>query len=786
MAVVPVLLNIGQSNAGSRPDYATWKERNPGLNVDFYQLSSDFGTGAYNDTMTMPGTWPARHQTIALKGSAIPAIKYLTFFNPGATGLGYTQYPHLAIVEDFSLISGATGLQLNNVWQYNPTGKTIVRTRTQTTHTITAWGGFGADGNKIVVSPAFDPPPNIGEQIEYRVFSGAVSPDTSTVKLDMRFGGNYGNGTWEGSLAGMRLRCVGGTNVGVSRSCDALTLNVSTIVEITTTTAWPSLPQAGDEYVIEPHPLPSGAPVPFKKWGYFLPWSPIEGKSLQAPIAITSFASVPFPGVFAIGFDNSGGYLAINDICVVRATTATGYDGEYRVVEATALGVIVAGTFTSTDTGSIRRIGKTNPYPPGFSYPNHHDQPPLYQPFKWDSFMYGPAAAYESQRAAFHITMASRLNEYLGKTIYVASLAIDGSALGHNELSPVSTISAIGWFDPRQQNYWAPGESNNAYARLLDVLDALKDALALQGDTADIVGITWVQGESDAGALDTANNYGTALRGFKAAVRQAIADRGLCSGDASEIPWLHPQVKDIPFWPYADTVNAAIDQAVELDQYSATVDTDDLTVLPEPNGAVHYDGTSATTLAIRLFDAWREIVESSTVYDDGVVVEDGTGLSTANSYATVAFCNTYFANQGGVLSWTNATASARDTALRRATFWIDQTYGDRFVGLRSVNTQALEWPRSFAYDRQGEDITGVPLALQRATAEIARRYLEDSTQFFADTAAASNILQDSVSVGPISISKTYAGTKDTAKKFVVVDRLFQVAGLIESGGWARR
>ena len=80
----------------------------------------------------------------------------------------------------------------------------------------------------------------------------------------------------------------------------------------------------------------------------------------------------------------------------------------------------------------------------------------------------------------------------------------------------------------------------------------------------------------------------------------------------------------------------------------------------------------------------------------------------------------------------------------------------------------------------------MPLALQRATAEIARRYLEDSAQFFADTAAASNVLEDSVSVGPISISKTYAGTKDTAKKFVVVDRLFQVAGLIESGGWARR
>lgn len=122
----------------------------------------------------------------------------------------------------------------------------------------------------------------------------------------------------------------------------------------------------------------------------------------------------------------------------------------------------------------------------------------------------------------------------------------------------------------------------------------------------------------------------------------------------------------------------------------------------------------------------------------------------------------------------------------QATFWIDQSYGDRFVGYRQVNAQALEFPRSLAYDRQGYEIEGVPVALQRATAEIARRYLEDSTQFLADTAAGSNVVADSITVGPISINKTYGGGKDTAKKFVIVDRLFKVAGLIDNSIWADR
>lgn len=794
MAVVPVLLNLGQSNAGPQPDFESWAVVNGGLNITLNELSSPHFTGGYDDLWDMPGTWPSRLQKAALKGSAVQSLRYLTFFNPVATGLGYTQYPHKAVVQDIiAQTSLATSLQIDKVWQYDPTGRTVYRSRTGTTHTIDVWGGppigSAVTANQIIVSPAFDPPPTLGEQIEYRLYSGANSADKSTVLLDMRYGGNYGDGTWRGSLAGLRLRAISGQNSGDSRNIDTLTLNASVIVELSVTEQWQHIPQAGDEYVCEPIPLPSGASVPFRKFGLFLPWSPLEGEALEAGRAVSQVADTGIAGTSAIGFDNSGlGASVVGDF--VQFTAAAGqptdYNGMHKVLAATTLGVVIGVTFTSTATGTIYRVGKKNPYPPGFSFPNHHDQPPIYQPFRAPSIMFGLGSKYGTPRAAFHITMANRLQERLGKTIYVASCAIGGATMAHNELSPVSTIDAVGWFDPRQQNYWTPGEDNAAWARVLDVLDTINEALSLEGHTGEIVAVTFPQGESDAGSLEGAAKYAAGIKGFKAQLRQAIKARNLFAGDAEDIPFLQPKVRNFSPWVYASTVNAAIQQETVEDIKSATCEVDDLAVLTELPASVHYTGTAATTLANRLFAAWEAITYRGDEYEDAIVAEDGTGLSTANSYVTQSFVNTYLANAGNNATWTAATQKQRDVAMMQATQWIDMVYGTRFAGYRSSNTQALEFPRSLAYDAQGYAIEGIPLALKRATAEMARRWLEDASQFNPDVAAGSNVTQDTVSVGPISISKTYAGGKDGERRFKIVDRLFQVAGLIDTGGWAKR
>lgn len=171
-----------------------------------------------------------------------------------------------------------------------------------------------------------------------------------------------------------------------------------------------------------------------------------------------------------------------------------------------------------------------------------------------------------------------------------------------------------------------------------------------------------------------------------------------------------------------------------------------------------------------------------------LIVETGAGLATANSYATAAEATAYFDALSTATAWSNATTDNKEKALRMATQWLDTTYGQVWIGTRESSTQALDWPRVYAYDAAGELIADVvPLRLKAATAELAVKYLQDPTSFQPDvTAGDGGVLEESVTVGPISTTTRFAGTKTTETEFTKVTSLLASAGLIETGGWARR
>jgi len=108
------------------------------------------------------------------------------------------------------------------------------------------------------------------------------------------------------------------------------------------------------------------------------------------------------------------------------------------------------------------------------------------------------------------------------------------------------------------------------------------------------------------------------------------------------------------------------------------------------------------------------------------VTEDGTGLSTSNSYVSVAEADAYFLD--ATILWVG-TNGAKEKALVRATRTIDLMGGNRFLGIKLVETQALAWPRDEAYDRDGIELTGIPVYLKRAVYEAALQelILEGST-----------------------------------------------------------
>ena len=100
-----------------------------------------------------------------------------------------------------------------------------------------------------------------------------------------------------------------------------------------------------------------------------------------------------------------------------------------------------------------------------------------------------------------------------------------------------------------------------------------------------------------------------------------------------------------------------------------------------------------------------------------LIVEDGTGLSTAESYISVADADTYIAAyRGANATWDAAADATKEVAARQATKYLDGT--NAWKGQKEFSTQALGWPRVYAYDETGTAYDGIPTALEQATAEV--------------------------------------------------------------------
>lgn len=99
-----------------------------------------------------------------------------------------------------------------------------------------------------------------------------------------------------------------------------------------------------------------------------------------------------------------------------------------------------------------------------------------------------------------------------------------------------------------------------------------------------------------------------------------------------------------------------------------------------------------------------------------IEVEDGTGKSTAISYATAAEFVTYHTARG------NTTIAEADTdqieaALVKAADYMEQKYRMLWRGSRATTTQRLSWPRRGVpvpdfFDPFFRDLSNVPLSFQ--------------------------------------------------------------------------
>lgn len=157
-----------------------------------------------------------------------------------------------------------------------------------------------------------------------------------------------------------------------------------------------------------------------------------------------------------------------------------------------------------------------------------------------------------------------------------------------------------------------------------------------------------------------------------------------------------------------------------------------------------------------------------------LVVEDGSGKSNAQSYISVADAETYHSEHEDPTTWRNALDADRERALKLATQYIDSKFQYRWLGIKTDSSQALDWPRTGAVDPNGYYIEAdaVPQALKDATAELAERYLADSTTGLTpDETTAGSIRREKIKAGAVEYEVEYSGGRSEQTYYTLVERI---------------
>lgn len=157
-----------------------------------------------------------------------------------------------------------------------------------------------------------------------------------------------------------------------------------------------------------------------------------------------------------------------------------------------------------------------------------------------------------------------------------------------------------------------------------------------------------------------------------------------------------------------------------------------------------------------------------------LIVENGSGLASAESYISVADADTYHANRGNE-DWAALTTTEKEQLLRAATDYMVAVYRLRWDGYRYVNTQALDWPRIYVPVRdicsvnafpQYVDFDVVPVQVQNACAEFA---LKANSETLLDDQSQVTIRER---VGPIEVE--YDKFSPQSKRYLQIESTLSI------------
>lgn len=153
-----------------------------------------------------------------------------------------------------------------------------------------------------------------------------------------------------------------------------------------------------------------------------------------------------------------------------------------------------------------------------------------------------------------------------------------------------------------------------------------------------------------------------------------------------------------------------------------------------------------------------------------LIVEDGTIVSGAESYNTLAEITTYHANRGNS-TWALLSTAIQEQCARKATDYLAHVYKGYWKGVLVISTQNLDFPRDGIYLEatvSGSNLlasTVIPSGLKNAHAELS---LIASTEVLLP---AKNKSVRKKTIGPLTTE--FEPSQPNYKKYTVVDSLLR-------------
>ena len=154
-----------------------------------------------------------------------------------------------------------------------------------------------------------------------------------------------------------------------------------------------------------------------------------------------------------------------------------------------------------------------------------------------------------------------------------------------------------------------------------------------------------------------------------------------------------------------------------------------------------------------------------------LVVETGSGVAGANTYADAAYVDAYCAGLG-LADWAAKTAEEKESAILRAMQYIESR---PWKGHKAEELYPLEWPRSAVEDRNGYavDEDEVPEKVKKALSEGAYREAESPRSLQKDLKG--SLQTKRVKAGSLE-TEYFEGSEEAGDRLVLIESL--LVGLV--------